>query len=118
MTVVNLSDLFISNIKNNDYRVYISNIDKKEARIIFKKSNLDDKGVLYIEFKTLSFKQNITPVDVIKNQRFIQRFKKVHLVETYFRDIYSNRQINRWKRIVNKFVGVLKSKIKDLKSEI
>ena len=30
-----------------------------------------------------------------------------------FRDIYSNRQINRWKRIVN-IVGILKSKIKDL----
>ena len=27
-------------------RVYISNIDKKEAIIIFKKSNLDDKGSL------------------------------------------------------------------------
>ena len=35
----------------------------------------------------MNFKPNITPVDVIKNQRF----KKVHLVETYFRDIYSNR---------------------------
>ena len=34
------------NIKNNDYRVHISNIDKKEAMIILKKSNLDDKGVL------------------------------------------------------------------------
>ena len=29
MTVMNLSDFFILNIKNNDYRVYISNIDKK-----------------------------------------------------------------------------------------
>ena len=52
-----------------------------------------------MDFKTLSkplvFKPNITPVDVIKNQRFNQRFKKMHLVETYFRDIYSNRQINR-----------------------
>ena len=46
MTVMDLSDFFIINIKNNDYRVYISNIDKKEAMIIFKKSNLDDKGVL------------------------------------------------------------------------
>ena len=46
MTVMNLSDLFILNIENDDYRVYISNIDKKEAIIIFKKSNLDDKGVL------------------------------------------------------------------------
>ena len=37
------------------------------------------------------FKPNITVVDVIKNQRF----KKVHLVEHIFRDIHSNRQINR-----------------------
>ena len=45
-TVMDLSDFFILNIKNNDYRVYISNTDKKEAIIIFKKSNLNDKGVL------------------------------------------------------------------------
>ena len=37
---------YVLNIKDNEYRVYISNIDKKEAMIIFKKSNLDDKGVL------------------------------------------------------------------------
>ena len=72
-----------------------------------------------MDFKTLSkplgIKPNLTPVDVTKNQkskkskglRFNQIFKKVHLVETYFRDIYSNRQINRWKRIVNRFVGIL-----------
>ena len=35
MTVVDLSDYL--NIKNNDYRVYNSNIDKKEAIIILKK---------------------------------------------------------------------------------
>ena len=35
MTVMDLSDFFILNIKNNDYRVHISNIDKKEAMIIF-----------------------------------------------------------------------------------
>ena len=29
--------VIILNVKNNDYRVYISNIDKKEAIIIFKK---------------------------------------------------------------------------------
>ena len=46
ITVMDLSDFFILNIKNNDYRVYISNIDKKEAIIILKSSNLDDKGVL------------------------------------------------------------------------
>ena len=43
----------------------------------------------------MDFKPNITPVNVIKNQIFNQRFKKVHLVETYFKDIYFNRQINR-----------------------
>ena len=46
MTVMDLSGFFILNIKNNDYRVYISGIDKKESMIIFKKSNLDDKRVL------------------------------------------------------------------------
>ena len=46
MTVMDLSVFFILNITNNNYRVYISNIDKKEVIIIFKKSNLDDKGVL------------------------------------------------------------------------
>ena len=46
MTVTDLSNFFVLNIKDNDYRVYISNYDKKEAVIILKKSNLDDKGVL------------------------------------------------------------------------
>ena len=46
VTVMDLSDFFILIIKDNDYRVYISNIDKKEAMIISKKSDLDDKGVL------------------------------------------------------------------------
>ena len=46
VTVMDLSDFFILNIKNKDYRVYISNTDKKEAITILKKSNLDDKGVL------------------------------------------------------------------------
>ena len=35
MTLMDLSDFFILNIKNNDHRVYISNIDKKEAMTIF-----------------------------------------------------------------------------------
>ena len=59
-----------------------------------------------MDFRILSLKPNISPINVIKNQkskikdlskglRFNQRFKKVHLVETYFRDIYSNRHINR-----------------------
>ena len=38
MTIMDLSDFFILNIKNNDCRVYISNIDKKEATIILKKN--------------------------------------------------------------------------------
>ena len=31
MTVMDLSDFFILNIKNSYYRVYISNIDKKRS---------------------------------------------------------------------------------------
>ena len=46
MTVMDLSDFLIVNIKGGDYKVYFSNTDKKEAIIIFKNSNLDDKGVL------------------------------------------------------------------------
>ena len=46
MAVMDLSDFYVLNIKNNDYRVYISGIDKKEAIIILKKSDLDDKGTL------------------------------------------------------------------------
>ena len=42
---MDLSDFFILNIKGNDYRVHISNIDKKMSIIIFKNSNLDDKEV-------------------------------------------------------------------------
>ena len=36
MAVMDLSDFFILKIKGNDYRVYISNIDKKEAMITLK----------------------------------------------------------------------------------
>ena len=43
---MDLSDFFILNTKGNDYRVYISELNKKEAMIIFKKSYLDNKGVL------------------------------------------------------------------------
>ena len=46
MTVMDLSDFFILTIKNVDYWVYISNIDKKEAVNILKNSLLGDKGVL------------------------------------------------------------------------
>ena len=46
MTVMNLSDFLVLTIKNVDYRVYISNIDKKEALNILKSSNLGDKEVL------------------------------------------------------------------------
>ena len=45
MTMMDLSDFYVLTIKGNNYRVYINNTDKKEALIIFKKSNLDDKGV-------------------------------------------------------------------------
>ena len=46
ITVMNLSDFFILDIKSVDYRVYISGIDKKEAVNILENSNLSDKGVL------------------------------------------------------------------------
>ena len=52
--------------------------------------------------------------DLSKELRFNQRFKKVHSVETYFRDIYSNRQINRCERIVNRFVGILNKLIREI----
>ena len=76
MTVMDLSDFFILDIKGDDYRVYISGLDKKEAMIIFKKFNLDDNGALLMKFQ-----RNINPVDVIKIGAF---------GGTYFRDIYSN----------------------------
>ena len=44
MTVMNLSYFLIVNVKGVDYRVYISG--KKEAVIIFKSSNLDDKVLI------------------------------------------------------------------------
>ena len=46
MTVQNLSDFFILNIKNVDYRVYISGADKKAAVFILKNSDFGNKGVL------------------------------------------------------------------------
>ena len=50
----------------------------------------------------MDFKPNITPADVVKKGAF---------GGTNFRDIYSNKQISRSKRIVNRFVDILKSKI-------
>ena len=42
-----------------------------------------------MDFRTLSFKPNITPVDVIKNQRFNQDLKSCiwwkHILETFIR---------------------------------
>ena len=46
MNVMDLNDFFNLNVKGVDYRVCISGLDKKEAIIILKKSNLDNKGVL------------------------------------------------------------------------
>ena len=40
------NDCDVLTIKSNGYRIYISSINKKEVIIIFKKSNLDDTGVL------------------------------------------------------------------------
>ena len=46
MTIMDLSNFLVLTIKSVDYRVYISNIDKKEAVDILKNSSLRDKGVL------------------------------------------------------------------------
>ena len=46
VTVQNLSDFFVVTIKNADYRVYITGVDKKAAVFILKNSDLSDKGVL------------------------------------------------------------------------
>ena len=46
MTVMNLSDFFILNIKGIDYRIYITGVDKKDAVFILNNSKLGDKGVL------------------------------------------------------------------------
>ena len=46
MTVMDINDFHIVNIKGNNNRVYISDIDKKEATVVLKNFNLDDKGVL------------------------------------------------------------------------
>ena len=78
MTIMNLSDFSILNTKGNDYRVYISNIDKKEAIIIFKKSNLVDKRSIIngISSKKISSKR-------ISSKCYSCRCnqKKMHLVE-------------------------------------
>ena len=41
-----LSNFFILSIKGVDYRVYIANVDKKDAVNILNSSDLNDKGVL------------------------------------------------------------------------
>ena len=46
MTVQSLSEFFILTIKNVDYRVYISGVDKKGAVFILINSDLSGKGVL------------------------------------------------------------------------
>ena len=46
MTVQNLSDFFVVTIKNIDYTIYISGVDKKAAVFILKNSDLSDKGIL------------------------------------------------------------------------
>ena len=46
LTVQNFSDFFVVTIKNVDYRVYITGVDKKAAAFILKNSDLSDKGVL------------------------------------------------------------------------
>ena len=44
--VMNLNYFFVLNIKNVEYRVYISGIDKKKAVNILKNSDLADKEAL------------------------------------------------------------------------
>ena len=46
MTLQNLSDFFVVTIKNVDYRIYITGVDKKAAVNILNNSNLSNKGVL------------------------------------------------------------------------
>ena len=46
MTVKDLSDFFVVTIKNVDYRVYITGVDKNAAAFILTNSDLSDKGVL------------------------------------------------------------------------
>ena len=72
ITVMDLSDFFVLKIGSIDYRVYISNIDKKEAIIIFKKSNLDDKEYYKWNFIQKDF------IQILVQQMFL---KKVHLEE-------------------------------------
>ena len=46
MSVQNLNDFFIVNVKNIDYRVYISGGDKKAVIYLLNSSVLSDKGVI------------------------------------------------------------------------
>ena len=93
MTVQNLSDFFVVTIKNADYRVYITGVDKKAAVFILKNSDLSDKGVLYMDIGP-----NISPVEVIKKSVF---------GGTYFRDIYSGAN--------DKFIGIVRKNLQDWK---
>ena len=46
MCVQNLTDFFIVTVNNIDYRVYITNVDKKAAIYLLNNSVLGDKGVI------------------------------------------------------------------------
>ena len=46
MGVQNLNDFFLLAVRNIDYRVYITGVDKKAALYFLSNSNLDDKDVL------------------------------------------------------------------------
>ena len=46
MTVQNLSYFFIITVSGVDYRVSVTNVDKKAAIYLLNSSILDDKGVL------------------------------------------------------------------------
>ena len=46
MSVQNLCNLFIVTVQNIDYRVYVTNVDKKAAIYLLNNSILSDKGVI------------------------------------------------------------------------
>ena len=46
VSIQNVRDFFIIKIKNIDYRLYVTNVNKKDSIYIFKISNLSNKGVL------------------------------------------------------------------------
>ena len=46
MSVQNLNDFFLVSVKNIDYRVYITGVDKRAALYLLNNSILSDKSVI------------------------------------------------------------------------